>query len=167
MQPKLLSLSILTGLSVVWMLSDTAQGRAEVMELEIIRTKELPGCTIGTMGVNNASLAASLELPWHDNKENVSRVPAGRYKSILRYDHRDAWRLELVDVPGRGHIQIHIGNWPSDTNGCILVGKINRGKCAVEQSTEAYADLKRAFYGSKNPAATPSKSVVVSIQDVS
>ena len=47
------------------------------MEIEILRTQDLPQCTVGTMGVNNSSLAASLELPWKDNQTNISRIPAG------------------------------------------------------------------------------------------
>jgi hypothetical protein len=135
------------------------------LEIEVVRQHNLSNCTIGTIGVNNASLAASLELPWKDNEQNVSRIPAGRYSTILRYDHKDAWRLELTDVPGHANIQIHMGNWPTDSHGCILIGKVWKGGCKVEQSADAYDALKLAFYGTSSPDSTPDRQVVVSVQD--
>ena len=135
------------------------------MEIEVIRTHNLAGCTIGTVGVNNSSLAASLELPWKENQELISRIPTGRYQTILRYDHQDAWRLELVGVPGHSNIQIHIGNWPKDSHGCILIGSVWNGGCSLEKSAVAYSALKRAFYGSDTPTASPDRPVVVTIQD--
>jgi hypothetical protein len=135
------------------------------MEIEIIRSQDLPQCTVGTLGVNNSSLAASLELPWNDNQTNVSRIPAGSYQTILRYDHPDAWRLELKNVPGHSNIQIHVGNWPSNTHGCILVGKVWNGGCTVQQSSVAYSALKKAFYGTDTPNSTPNRQVTVVIKD--
>jgi hypothetical protein len=156
---------VLTGLALLLPLPGEAQATTQTMEIEVIRTQNLNGCTIGTMGVNNSSLAASLELPWNDNQQNMSRIPAGTYSTILRYDHADAWRLELTGVPGHDHIQIHMGNWPSDSTGCILIGKVWNGGCKIEKSKEAYDALKLAFYGTATPNSTPDKTVTVTIQD--
>jgi hypothetical protein len=117
------------------------------------------------VGVDNSSLAASLELPWNENHQFISRIPAGTYSTILRYDHTDAWRLELTGVPGHEHIQIHMGNWPSDSTGCILIGKVWKGGCKIEKSKEAYDALKLAFYGTSAPKSTPNRSVTVRIKD--
>ena len=151
--------------AVVLAMSSLTSLAQDSMEIEIIRSRNLSQCTIGTMGVNNASLAASLELPWNDNQTNISRIPAGSYQTILRYDHADAWRLELTNVPGHSNIQIHIGNWPADTHGCILIGKVWNGGCAVQQSSVAYSALKKAFYGTDTPTSSPNRQVTVVIKD--
>lgn len=135
------------------------------MSIEVVRIENKPNCTIGDMGVDNASLGVkTLELAWRNNAANISRIPAGTYTTILRYDHDDKWRLELNGVPGHNHIQIHVGNWPSDTEGCILVG-LTANACSVQNSAEAYKKLKRAFYGSESPQATPNKTVIVTVTD--
>ena len=50
-------------------------------------------------------------------------IPRGRYKLEL-YDSPKHGKetLQLVDVPNFQNIQIHAGNKPEDTEGCILVG---------------------------------------------
>jgi hypothetical protein len=69
-------------------------------------------------------------------------------------------------VPGRTHIQIHIGNTPADSKGCILVGaRLNPDLCSVQESAKAYRALKKAFYGSEKPRATPDREIRVTIKD--
>lgn len=64
----------------------------------------------------------TLELPWRYNRRNVSCIPPGRYVLTLheRPDGRDA--VLLHSVPDRTEIMFHSGNYPRDTNGCILPG---------------------------------------------
>lgn len=49
-------------------------------------------------------------------------IPQGLYNVRKYYSkaHPDVWKV--LNVPGREDILIHIGNYPSDTTGCILVG---------------------------------------------
>ncbi len=49
-------------------------------------------------------------------------APTGTFAAFLRTDHNPA-RIELRAVPGRTNIQIHTGNTPDDSLGCILVGE--------------------------------------------
>jgi len=66
----------------------------------------------------------SLELPCLDNKQNVSCIPPGEYDYRLRFSPgKQTYVLELQNVPGRTYIQIHIGNYTSQIEGCILVGR--------------------------------------------
>ncbi len=132
--------------------------------------REYPGnkCTSGYLAVNGQIIAYTLERPWADNNQNISSIPAGTYPATLRYDHADAWRIELQNVPGRTNVQIHIGNEPDQTKGCILVGlQLGSDLCSIVGGTSAraYAALKRAFYGTDNPVSTPDKSITVQVLD--
>jgi hypothetical protein len=65
-----------------------------------------------------------------------TRIPEGRYEIKFRTQGemhlnyskkfpRPEWHkgmLELQNVPGRQFILIHIGNTPTDTQGCLLTG---------------------------------------------
>jgi hypothetical protein len=98
----------------------------------------------------------------------LSSIPVGTYNGILRYDHSDQWRIELQGVPGRTNVQIHTGNTPDDTEGCIIIGKeLDASLCAIKAGTSkpAYDALKAAFYGSSNPVSTPDKTITVTVQE--
>jgi len=122
-------------------------------------------CTSGYLAVNDKIICYTLERPWIDNLQNISSIPAGTYKGFLRYDKGDRWRIELEGVPDRTNVQIHIGNQPDETKGCILVGKkLGSDLCSLQESAAAYKLLKTAFYGSENPSSTPDKTITVTIQ---
>ncbi|PSR52643.1 hypothetical protein AHMF7605_03430 [Adhaeribacter arboris] len=87
-----------------------------------------------------------LELPPRDNVPFVSSIPAGTYPVKVRTDGALGWRLELDNVPDRKNVQIHIGNFPKDTIGCLLPGKeAGASQCKVLRSNEAMAELKSLF----------------------
>lgn len=73
-----------------------------------------------------------LELPWRDNKQNISCIPAGEYETIIRQSPRFGTIYWVLKVEGRSYILIHSGNWAGDiemgykthVNGCILLGKV-------------------------------------------
>lgn len=72
--------------------------------------------------------AKSLELPWLDNQKNISCIPTGRYlcrrRSSQRYgDHFLLSELGAEQVEGRKWILIHAGNYSSQIEGCILLGR--------------------------------------------
>jgi hypothetical protein len=133
--------------------------------LTVARMHRESKCTSGYLAVNGKIIAYTLELPWKGNAPLISSIPDGSYSAILRYDHPDKWRIELGGVPGRGNVQIHTGNAPDDSEGCILVG-LNLGAdlCSVLESKKAYKALRIAFYGSPNPLATPNKKITVIVQ---
>jgi hypothetical protein len=137
------------------------------MILEVRRQNNGQGATTGYLLVDDEVVCYTLERPWQNNESNISSVPSGVYNSRLRYDHSDRWRVELIGVPGRENIQIHIGNQPDQTKGCILVGmEIDSDLSSLRRSREAYEELKFRFYGSRTPNATPNKEIVVKIVDV-
>jgi hypothetical protein len=46
----------------------------------------------------------------------------------------------LVDVPGHSNIEIHFGNFPADSRGCILVG-VEKGVDVLFHSRDAFNAL--------------------------
>ena len=134
-------------------------------KLTIARKFKNASCTSGYLAVNGEIIAYTLELPWQGNEPLISSIPDGTYGGILRYDHTDQWRIELTGVPGRTNVQIHTGNTPDDSEGCILIGlKLGDDLCSVVDSKKAYESLRKAFYGSPNPASTPNKNITVVVE---
>ncbi|WP_375587480.1 DUF5675 family protein [Flagellimonas aurea] len=73
-------------------------------------------------GVKTVMDCKSLELPDRDNQRNISRVPSGKYNCTNRYSSKYGHHFLLNDVEGRSLILIHLGNYKTDTRGCILLG---------------------------------------------
>jgi len=100
--------------------------------------------TMGIMRINNLRFF-TLELPWLDNQKNISCIPTGEYNYIKRVSPGKGYEvIELVGVPGRRFIQVHLGNYTSQILGCILPGTglkdINHdGVFDVTNSKEAFS----------------------------
>ena len=83
--------------------------------------------TIGTVlaSLPNGSTFScnTLERPWKNNTQNISCVPKGNYlvKWVITPRFPNGV-YQLQDVPGRVGIDIHSGNYFSDSDGCILLG---------------------------------------------
>ena len=107
------------------------------INLLIIRDTFSEKSTLGKLFINGESFCDTLELPYINNERSISCIPAGRYKVRLRTERESATRdylhLLVQDVPDRKWILIHIGNYPSQTKGCILVGN-GRKQDVVENS---------------------------------
>jgi hypothetical protein len=68
-------------------------------------------------------------------------IPEGRYRVMITKSYRfQRWLPLLLDVPGFSGIRIHAGNYPADTQGCILPG-YNRKKGMVVNSRAALQQL--------------------------
>lgn len=64
----------------------------------------------------------TLELPWRNNENNVSCIPAGEYVVKHRYSEEYGYHFHVTDVEGRSYILIHAANYYTDLRGCIAVG---------------------------------------------
>lgn len=79
-------------------------------------------CTLGRLQFGDF-YCFTLELPFKANERNVSCILPGMYAARKHYSDKNGYVVAIDDVQGRSNIQIHVGNFLSQTEGCILVGK--------------------------------------------
>ena len=95
-------------------------------EVTILRDKSSAKQTLGelTLCKDGKSIftCKTLELPWLDNANRISCIPAATYKAIIRETSDRGKHFHVKDVPKRTWILVHSGNYFSDILGCILVG---------------------------------------------
>lgn len=125
------------------------------MELVLSRYAHGDDSTLGLLFLDGEWACYTLEDEYRTRKVyGETRIPAGRYKVILRVEggfhnrysrkfpdmHRGM--LWVKDVPGFEYILVHIGNRDDDTAGCLLVGdQANNNRIDdgfVAHSTQAY-----------------------------
>ena len=96
------------------------------INLLLIRDTFTEESTIGELFINGERICDTLENPWLDNQRTISCIPEGEYSVRLRTARESATRdylhLLVQDVPNRDFILVHRGNFPSQTQGCLLVG---------------------------------------------
>ena len=113
-------------------------------KIKIVRYNETKKSTMGNLYLNGNKIGYTLENPWKNNQQYESRIPAGIYRaSIRKAETSSAWdydTIQLANVRGRRAIQIHRGNKPEDTKGCILPG-IGKGLNRVWSSEKALNKL--------------------------
>jgi hypothetical protein len=100
--------------------------KKKLINLLLIRDTFSENSVIGELFLNGERMCDTLENPWLDNQRNISCIPEGEYKVRLRLPResgtRDYLHLLVQDVPNRKWVLVHRGNYPSQTQGCILVG---------------------------------------------
>lgn len=94
-----------------------------MITLDLIRVGSSKRGTFGVIRHGQVPFVLTLERPWEDNKQDVSCIPAGRYRCRRIRSPRFGTTYEICDVPGRTHVLFHAGNTLEDTQGCILVGE--------------------------------------------
>lgn len=89
------------------------------MELKLVRGY-FPKGTNGNLWNGDKLICHSIELPWKDNKRNISCIPEGRYLIIPRVTEERSLHFMLADVPDRSHILFHpANNALKELQGCI------------------------------------------------
>jgi len=74
------------------------------------------------------------------------RTDRGRsFKHGARWSWHEPEIPELIDVKGFKYIQIHPGNYPKDTLGCLLPGEWNSRSMSVSNSVVAYRKIYDRF----------------------
>lgn len=128
--------------------------------------------TIGHLAVDDFSCNTLEDAPHEVKIHGETCIPAGQYLLKLRtdglkspqyakrYPDMHKGMLWLQDVPNFEYVYIHIGNFPKDTEGCILVG-LGSGKDAITGSALAY----EALYPRVIAAMDRGEDVLVDIAD--
>ena len=119
------------------------------MEFELKRTYRSSG-TNGALWYGGSLICHTIELPWKDNKVNISCIPEGRYLLEKRITHERGFHLILKSVPGRSWILIHPANDArTELEGCIApvseltgIGKGIRSKEAMDELLEAFEEVQ-------------------------
>lgn len=89
----------------------------------------------------------TIELPWRDNKTNISCIPAGTYRAVRKFSNRFNRVLWFLEVPSRTGIMIHPANVASELRGCIALGKeyaCVKGEWGVARSIQAIKEFHEA-----------------------
>lgn len=99
----------------------------------------------------------AIELPWRDNKPNVSRIVPNEYDCTAtrkatpnpRTKERE-YALFFPYVPGRSQIMSHVANYVTELEGCIGPGLMfsdidNDGVIDVANSRKALEQIERYF----------------------
>ena len=122
-----------------------------VVKREVLNEKS----TIGRLLIDGVEFCRTLEDKVRKGEKvyGETAIPEGVYKMELRTEgtiHEDYRKrfpamhkgtLHILDIPGYKYVLIHIGNFPGDTLGCILVGLEYFGGDAIKQSTAAYMKI--------------------------
>jgi hypothetical protein len=105
------------------------------MDITVHRFGSGENQTIGALHINGEFECFTLEDEYREIKvKGETRIPAGIYKLDFRkadspltlkyrkkYDFFN-YHLEVQNVPNFNYIYIHIGNYESQTDGCLLLG---------------------------------------------
>ena len=102
------------------------------MQLLLQRTTKTASSTEGTLSIDGQFQCFTLEPTVRQvDGQSVetwkipgkTAIPIGTYAVEVTYFERGGYYSPLLDnVPGFIGIRIHIGNFPQDTEGCIMVG---------------------------------------------
>ncbi len=136
------------------------------MLLRVVRTDFTPQSTIGEFFVNGAFYCYTLEdvdrgltcdLPLAEIKARKqfaqTAIPTGTYEVVVNWSNRFQKQMPLLlRVPGWEGVRIHSGNYPTQTEGCLLLGKLKlTDMVGVSNATFAsfMTVLKKATRGEK------------------
>lgn len=140
--------------------------------IKVLRFNDNKQATFSKIYLNDKFLCFGLENAFHQIKiPKQTRIAEGTYELKLRkfggfhkkYSKKFKFHkgmLEICEVPNFTDILFHIGNFPQDTDGCILVGQsCDLAKNIIHNSTSAYIK----FYKKIIPLILANEKVLVEI----
>ena len=111
--------------------------------LLLIRDTFTDKSTLGKLYFDGEFYGHTLELAWKDNEKRVSCIPKGVYEVKKRHTEESKSKYEhlhILDVENRELILMHVGNYPKNSKGCILLGN-TRALNFVGESRKAFYKL--------------------------
>jgi len=124
------------------------------MDLTLYRAYFKEG-TNGTLFCSDEFLCHTIELPWENNKRNISCIPEGQYQIEPRFSKRFKNHLILKAVKGRSYILFHPANDAlKDLEGCIAPVTYLSGIGKGIYSKDAMQKLLSLVYQAKDRKET-------------
>lgn len=109
------------------------------MSIIVHRKFATDASVVGELTIDSLHEAWTLEPPFRTDKPRA--IPAGTYDLTIRFSKRFARLMPHVEnVPDFEGVLIHWGNFPRDTDACLLVG-MTREKDFVGMSREEFDRL--------------------------
>lgn len=109
------------------------------MKIIVNRLIQSSGSTISTVEVNN-------RLKYY-GIEPVNPIPAGTYALDKYFSPKHQRYVPVVkDVPGHSLIEIHVGNYPTDTRDCLCLGAGYIGEDFISASKIAIDEFYQNFF---------------------
>ena len=119
----------------------------KTMELYLNRKWFTDRSTIGELFIDENSKRECFTLEptiRHDkDSRGIVAIPEGRYEVTMYDSPHFKMRVPILsDIPGHSYVEIHPGNFPTDTRDCILPG-VERDEDKVLHSRDAFVPLCR------------------------
>lgn len=106
------------------------------MDILVNRTVRTGNSTIGDFSVNGTFFSYCLEPTDRGLNSEMTLaeiaaikvpdhtcIPIGTYGVVAYFSPKRGYKVPLlVNVPGFSAVEIHIGNYPADTDACLLLG---------------------------------------------
>ena len=118
--------------------------------LVLNRLQKLDDRTLGRLcvfsGLKHEATFSTLELPFRNNEKSKSCILSAFYQVEPRTSPKYGKHLLVLGTSPREMILLHSGNYPGDTEGCILIGTdfgdIDKdGKLEITSSRQAMRRL--------------------------
>lgn len=124
------------------------------MNATLTRNSDTDAGTFGLLEMEDGTVYRTGELPWRDNRHQVSCIPLGTYRCAIYHSPSHGDVYEVQNVPDRSNIEIHPANWfgdkalgfRADMLGCIGLGMdigSLSGQVALIDSKKAVDDFMR------------------------
>src|SRR5262249_11019059 len=89
------------------------------MKLEVKRQWFTTRSTVGELFIDGVHFCYTLEPPTRDDEIKPRAIPVGTYDVRIGWSPKHHRLIPMVGgVPGFSGVEIHIGNYPRDTEGC-------------------------------------------------
>ncbi len=119
------------------------------LNLRVVRSIFTEKSAVGELFIDGKVFCYTLEPPKREAKPRC--IPVGLYDVTVRYSEKHKRLMPHVEsVPGFEGIEIHPGNYPKDTEGCLLVGATYAPDIAdfIGNSTATFDKLFTVISGS-------------------